>query len=86
MNRKVHNRRNLKIIEEQCNLIARSFQVAMKLTRFLLIKNGNSNNGQTLDVELELNSMMIFIEDQFARQLKLMHSSRQGIKLRVVEE
>ena len=34
-------------------------------------QNGNSNNGQTLDLRLELNSVINFIEDQFAWQLEL---------------
>ena len=34
-------------------------------------KYGNSSNGQTLDVGIELNSVIIFIEDQFAWQIEL---------------
>ena len=37
----------------------------------LLLKNGNSSNGQTFHVGLELNSVIIFIGDRFAWQLEL---------------
>jgi len=33
--------------------------------------SGNSSNGQTLDLGLELTSVIIFIEEQFAWQLEL---------------
>ena len=43
----------------------------MKLLGFLLRKNGTSSNGQTLDMELELNLVIIVIKGQYARQLKI---------------
>ena len=43
----------------------------MKLLEFLLRKNGTSSNGQTLDMELELNLVIIVIKGQYARQLQI---------------